>query len=58
MNKNGMLLESIESAWRGVHEIMWTEKGLLGLSSTSTALSVWYCDIEKKLKKNNSEMKV
>ena len=24
MNKNGVLLETIESAWRGVQDIMWT----------------------------------
>lgn len=58
MNKNGSLLESIESTWRGVHDIMWTDKGLLGLSSASNTLSVWYCDIDKKLKKNNSEVKI
>ena len=59
MNKNGALVESIESGWKGVQDIIWTEKGLLGLASNSSTLSVWYCDIDKKIKKSQySEMKM
>lgn len=59
MNKNGLLMETIDSAWRGVQEIVWTDKGLLGVASSNQNLSIWYCDIEKKLKKNqNTAMRV
>jgi WD40 repeat protein len=43
MRKNGLLIESIDSAWRGVQDVLWCEKGIKGLSSYGGSLSVWFC---------------
>ena len=48
MNKNGLLLESIDSAWKGVQDILWVDKGIKGLASYGGTLSVWFCYLGDK----------
>jgi len=48
MTKNGLLLESIDSAWKGVQDLLWCEKGIKGISSNAGTLSVWFCYLAEK----------
>ncbi len=48
MTKNGLLLESIDSAWKGVQDILWVDKGIKGLASHAGTLSVWFCYLGDK----------
>jgi WD40 repeat protein len=48
MSKNGLLLESIDSAWKGVQDMIWCEKGIKGISSNAGSLSVWFCLLAEK----------
>ena len=43
MEKQGILLESIEAGWKGVLDVLWVDKGIKGLASHGGALSVWFC---------------
>lgn len=43
MRKNGLLIESIDSAWKGVQDLLWCDKGIKGISSNAGNLSVWFC---------------
>ena len=43
MDKNGLLVETIDSAWKGVQDLLWCDKGIKGLASYGGSLSVWFC---------------
>ena len=48
MRKNGLLMESIDSAWKGVQDLIWCENGIKGISSNAGVLSVWFCYLAEK----------
>lgn len=56
MNMNGILTETIESAWKGVQDISWGDKGIKGIASHGGYLSTWFCYLDgKKLPENLGE---
>lgn len=57
MAKGGLLVETIESPWKGVQEICWTEDGVLGVAASQHYLSFWAFDFNQKLIKKPSEKK-
>ncbi len=44
MAKGGVLIETVESPWKGVQDISWTVNGLLGVAADTKYLSVWAFD--------------
>lgn len=43
LNKNGVLVESIDSAWKGVQDILWCDRGIKGIASSGGYLTTWFC---------------
>jgi WD40 repeat protein len=54
MAKKGLLIESVESPWKGVQDIRWTPNGLLGVAAGTHYLSVWVFDEKQRINNNNS----
>ena len=54
MAKGGLLIETIESPWKGVQEICWTPDGVLGVAAGTHHLSFWAFDFNQKLVKKQS----
>ena len=48
VKKSGLLIQSIDSAWKGVHDLLWCDKGIKGISSYAGNLSVWFCYLAQK----------
>lgn len=48
MNKDGILVETFDSAWKGVQDVLWSEKGIKGIASYGGALSTWFCYLDDK----------
>lgn len=44
MAKGGLLIEAVESPWKGVLDICWTNNGLLGVAAGTNYLSIWMFD--------------
>eukprot|EP00919_Chromeraceae_sp_WS-2016_P081804 GHVR01193213.1.p1 GENE.GHVR01193213.1~~GHVR01193213.1.p1 ORF type:complete len:160 (-),score=13.93 GHVR01193213.1:2568-3047(-) len=55
MRKNGQLVETIEANWKGVQDIIYIKGALAGVASNGGFLSVWVCDLEKRIKANEGE---
>jgi hypothetical protein len=65
MSKNGLLMESIDSAWKGVQDVLWCRKDIKGLSAYGGYLLVWFCYLgeareerEDDNKKEEEELKL
>lgn len=54
MAKGGLLIETIESPWKGVQEICWTPDGVLGVAASTHHISFWAFDFSQKLVKKAS----
>ena len=44
MGKNGMLVETVESPWKGVQDLCMTDYGLVGLAFYNNNFSFWAYD--------------
>lgn len=48
MDKNGLLVDTIDTAWKGVQDILWSDKGIKGIASSGGYLSTWFCFMENR----------
>ena len=52
MNKNGVLTETFDSAWKGVQDVLWCDKGIKGIASHGTSLATWFCYLDGKTRES------
>jgi|688.fasta_scaffold66617_3 hypothetical protein len=55
MNKNAMLIETFDTNWKGVQEIMMVKGSIMAVAFNLGNLSVWICDAQKR-SKNSSQL--
>jgi hypothetical protein len=55
MNKNVMLIETFDTNWKGVQEIMMVKVSIMAVAFNLGNLSVWICDAQKR-SKNSSQL--
>lgn len=55
MYKNGLLLETFDASWKGVQDMAMVKGALMGIAFSGGALSLWVCDVQKKIK-NSSQV--
>lgn len=55
MYKNGLLLETFDASWKGVQDMAMIKGALMGIAFSAGTLSLWVCDVQKKIK-NSSQV--
>ena len=55
MYKNGLLLETFDAGWKGVQDIAMVKGALMGIGCGGGVVSLWVCDVQKKIK-NSSQL--
>ena len=53
MYKGGLLLESIETSWKGVQDMAVIQDALMGIAFSSGHLSLWIWDAKQKIKNSS-----
>jgi WD40 repeat protein len=54
MKKSGVLIESLDSSWKNVQDILWCSKGIKGLAVSGEDVSVWFCYLNDKKSDSNT----
>ena len=55
MYKNGVLIETFDTNWRGVQDMSMVKGALMAVGSSNGKLHLWLCDVHKKIK-NSSQV--
>ena len=53
MYKGGILLEHIETSWKGIQDLAMIQDALMGVGFASGHLSLWIWDAKQKIKNSS-----
>ena len=53
MYKGGVLLDQIETSWKGVQDMAMIQDALMGVAYSSGHLSLWIWDAKQKIKNSS-----
>ena len=53
MYKGGILVEQVETNWKGVQDIAMIQEALMGIAFTAGHLSLWVWDVKQKIKNSS-----
>lgn len=53
MYKGGIIVEQVETSWKGVQDIAMIQEALMGIAFSAGNLSLWVWDVKQKIKNSS-----